>query len=155
MNQILELLPLATFIYSGVWLSVIDVKTHRLPNRGVVLCIGGLLVSFILASLTNFDLLQWKLMALCTLKLFASFFGIYVASQGQFGLGDVKYAFPIGMIIGWYVPSMWVAEIMLAFAIAAIVSVFLLTIKRLSIRDRLAFGPYMTIAALILISTAF
>ena len=68
---------------------------------------------------------------------------LYLLSRGSLGMGDVKFAFPLGLCVGWYSPGNWLAAIFVSFVLAGIVAVIGLVAKRMTRKSRLAFGPYM------------
>lgn len=135
-------LPLIVVLGLGARLSLIDMRVHRLPNRDVAV----MTVAVLAAILVQRDAALAQSAALCALRTLAVYTVVYLVSRGQFGMGDVKYAVPLGLVLGCYSPDAWLVAVMLSFALSAAVSVALLALGRLSLRDRLAFGPYMTIA---------
>ncbi len=68
---------------------------------------------------------------------------LYLVSRGSLGMGDVKFAFPLGLCIGWYSPDYWLVAIFVPFLIAGLVAIIGLVTKRMTRKSRLAFGPYM------------
>ena len=70
---------------------------------------------------------------------------LYLLSRGSLGMGDVKFAFPLGLCVGWYSTDQWLVAIFVSFLIAGLVAVIGLVTKRMTRKSRLAFGPYMFI----------
>lgn len=68
---------------------------------------------------------------------------LYLLSRGSLGMGDVKFAFPLGLCVGWYSANQWLVAIFVSFLIAGLVAVIGLVTKRITRKSRLAFGPYM------------
>ena len=68
---------------------------------------------------------------------------LYLVSRGSLGMGDVKFAFPLGLCVGWYSADYWLVAIFVSFLIAGLVSVIGLVTKQMTRKSRLAFGPYM------------
>ena len=58
-------------------------------------------------------------------------------------MGDVKFAFPLGLCIGWYSADLWLLAIFVSFLLAGLVAFIGLATKRMTRKSRLAFGPYM------------
>jgi leader peptidase (prepilin peptidase)/N-methyltransferase len=74
---------------------------------------------------------------------------LYLVSRGSLGMGDVKFAFPLGLCIGWYSADHWLVAIFVSFLSAGLVAVIGLATKRMTRKSRLAFGPYMFLGTLI------
>jgi len=68
---------------------------------------------------------------------------LYLVSSGSLGMGDVKFAFPLGLCVGWYSADYWLVAIFVSFLIAGLVAIIGLVTKRMTRKSRLAFGPYM------------
>ncbi len=155
MSHIIGTVPLLIFLAFGTHLSRTDLLQHRLPNKTVFRLIAGLIVCEAVLSWSGVgkhDLYDSLLVAAKTVLVYIALYGL---SRGQFGLGDVKYSIATGLVIGWYAPSQWFLSIMVSFFFAAIVSVFLLATKRMTKTDRIAFGPYMTAATVIVALFSF
>ena len=80
---------------------------------------------------------------------------LYFISRGALGMGDVKFAFPLGLCVGWYSADQWLVAIFVSFLIAGLVAVIGLATKRITRKSRLAFGPYMFAGTLIVTSVGF
>ena len=134
------MIPLA---YFGARLSIIDFKSHRLPNR--------LVGWFVAVEILIMAVISWMA---SDLDRFGTALGIagvttivylllYLVSRGSLGMGDVKFAFPLGLCVGWYSANQWLVAIFVSFLIAGLVAVIGLVTKRMTRKSRLAFGPYM------------
>ena len=145
----LSFLPLIPLAFFGTQLSLIDFKTHRLPNR----LVGWFSASQLLILLiTNQGFTPPKrlvdaliiggLNTLLYLILFA-------LSRGSLGMGDVKFAFPLGLTVGWYAPELWLIAIFGTFLGAGLVALFGIITKRMNRQSKLALGPYMFLSTLI------
>lgn len=73
---------------------------------------------------------------------------LYLVSQGALGMGDVKFAFPLGLCVGWYSANQWLLAIFVSFLVAGLVAAIGLVTKRMTRKSRLAFGPYMFLGTL-------
>lgn len=143
-SSILYALPLVVVLTFGIWLSAVDLREHRLPNR-IVAAAGLALVP----SILHFENLG-------QLFMFAtSYFGIYLSlfllSRGQMGFGDVKYAAVLGLAVGCYT-SRLDQLVAFTFISAGLVTAMLLLLGRITLRSHIAFGPFMTFGALITIA---
>ena len=134
------MIPLA---YFGARLSIIDFKSHRLPNQLVgwftateifIMGITGWMASDFARLLTALGIAATTMI---------SYVLLYLVSRGSLGMGDVKFAFPLGLCVGWYSANQWLVAIFISFLIAGLVAVIGLVTKRITRKSRLAFGPYM------------
>jgi leader peptidase (prepilin peptidase) / N-methyltransferase len=145
------MIPLA---YFGARLSIIDFKCHRLPNQLVawfaatqILFIGA--IGWITSDLTRLT----SALGIAATTMFV-YLLLYLVSRGSLGMGDVKFAFPLGLCVGWYSADHWLVAIFTSFLLAGIVAIIGLATKRIDKKSRIAFGPYMFIGTLIVCSFA-
>ena len=139
----ISFLPMIPLAYFGARLSIVDFKSHRLPNQ--------LVGWFIATQILIVAVISWMA---SDLDRFGTALGIagvttivylllYLVSRGSLGMGDVKFAFPLGLCVGWYSANQWLVAIFVSFLIAGLVAVIGLVTKRITRKSRLAFGPYM------------
>lgn len=150
----ISLLPLIPFAYFGTRLSIIDFKSHRLPNRFVGWF--ALIEVLTLVSLSwikdDFSgLMQASGIAGVTMLIYLF---LYLVSRGSLGMGDVKFAFPLGLCVGWYAAGYWLVAIFASFLFAGIVAIIGLATKRMDRKSRIAFGPHMFLGTLFVCSFA-
>ena len=146
MTSFLPLIPLA---YFGLQLSVIDFKTHRLPNRLVGQFAGFEIIALSVASWYDSDYVRFALAFGAAVATLAAYFLLYLFSRGSLGLGDVKFAFPLGLCVGWCAPELWLAAIFGTFVIAGLIATLGMLTKRMNRNSRLALGPYMFFSTLL------
>ena len=139
----ISFLPLIPLAYFGVRLSIIDFKTHRLPNHlvGWFTAIEILIMGITSWIASDFSRLTIAL-GIATVTMFV-YLLLYLVSRGSLGMGDVKFAFPLGLCAGWYSAEYWLVAIFVSFLLAGLVAVVGLATKRMTRKSRLAFGPYM------------
>jgi leader peptidase (prepilin peptidase)/N-methyltransferase len=139
----ISLLPVIPLAYFGIRLSIIDFKTHRLPNHLVGWFTA---IEILIIGVTSWFTSDWTRLAAAlgtaVITMFA-YLLFYLASRGSLGMGDVKFAFPLGLCVGWYSANQWLLAIFVSFLIAGVVAVIGLVAKRMTRKSRLAFGPYM------------
>lgn len=87
----------------------------------------------------------------CTMMLI-SYCGVYVASKGRFGFGDVKFSAQLGLATGWVGWETWLWALLLPFFLAGLLTLVLLVARRLTLQDHIAFGPFMSLGALIAVA---
>ena len=139
----ISFLPMIPLAYFGARLSIVDFKSHRLPNRlvGWFVAVEILIMAVISWMASDFDRFGTALgIAGVTTIVYLL---LYLVSRGSLGMGDVKFAFPLGLCVGWYSANQWLVAIFVSFLIAGLVAVIGLVTKRMTRKSRLAFGPYM------------
>jgi len=112
---------------------------------GQVLLMGPLSLVFIPLNGLN------RLVSACVgcLAMFCGYLIIYLISRGQFGFGDVKFSAQLGLVVGWVGWSTWVWAFFLPFLLAGLLTVALLALRAISLKDHLPFGPFMSLGAVI------
>lgn len=133
-------MPLIFFVAFSIWLSVIDLKTHRLPNK--IVLVATILIGWAIWQNGNNLLVSIKI----GIYYFLVFLVLWLSTKKSLGLGDVKYSICCGLVVGYYLPEHWIYVLWLMFALAALTSLFLIWTKRLTKSDRIAFGPFMALA---------
>ncbi|UKA48703.1 prepilin peptidase [Arthrobacter sp. FW305-123] len=131
----------------GVQLSRIDFTLHLLPNRLVLLLLGGGLVLLCSsAALTPGwpDLLR----ALAGgAILFAGYVILKLISPGSLGMGDVKLAAPLGLYLGYLGWQQVLLGGLLGFVVGGVLTVLMLRLRRAEKPAETAHGPAMLLAA--------
>ncbi|MGM7700001.1 prepilin peptidase [Microbacterium sp. A84] len=138
----------------GVWLLVIDARTHRLPNRIVLPTLIALL------ALVGIDALVTQrsaplVSALIGMLILGGFYAVMRAtSRGGIGGGDVKLAAVIGLVLGWHGWQALAVGAASAFVLGAFYALALMALRRANRSTRIAFGPWMIIGAVLGIAVA-
>jgi len=145
-----NLLPLLVFAGFGIRLSAVDLKVHRLPNYLVAWFTVTQVVILIGLNLGDLELLMISILTAAGTT--AIFLILFILSRGAFGMGDVKFAFPLGLTVGWFAPDLWLIAIFTSFLLAGIVAVIGLVAKRIERTSHIAFGPYMFLGSFVVIA---
>jgi leader peptidase (prepilin peptidase)/N-methyltransferase len=64
------------------------------------------------------------------------------------GMGDVKLALVLGTILGWPQTILW---LFLSFLVGGLFAIILLILKKTSLGKRIAFGPFLVAAFIIVV----
>lgn len=130
-------------------LVVIDIGTHRLPDRIVLPGIAGAAVLLAGQALVDADpgRLVWCLAAAagCTAVLFVLAF----INPHGLGLGDVKLGAMLGLPLGWLGWSAVVTGLLAAFVLNGLLILALLLAGRTGRRQEVPFGPSLVLGALV------
>jgi leader peptidase (prepilin peptidase)/N-methyltransferase len=147
-----ELPGVLAFIFGGVLLSVIDWRVHRLPTRLVYYTLAGVGAGLLFASLVEWNWVPLATAILGALLLASAFGAVYlvmprVVGFQVIGFGDVRLAFVLGALLGWYGLPYVLYGALLGHLLAALMGIVLL-IKRRTMMTKLAFGPPLMIGTL-------
>jgi len=126
---------------------VYDLKHYLIPDKVIYPAIALVLIydlwksDFLLSIFGKSDFLISALGA-------AAFFGVIVLiSRGKWmGVGDVKLAFLMGLILGW--PNVLVA-LFFAFSSGAIIGIGLIFARQKSLKSEVPFGPFLVVGTLV------
>ena len=83
--------------------------------------------------------------------MFLFYFVLAVISPAGMGMGDVKFAAPLGLVLGWFGWNVWLVGLVAGFIIGGVVSLIALALRRVTIRGSLPFGPSMLAGAIVAI----
>lgn len=131
----------------SVVLSVIDAETGRLPDKIVLpsylVVVVGLLAASVLGA--GADRLTTALIG--GAALFAMYGLIVVIRPDGMGLGDVKLAGVLGMLLGWFGVENLAVGAFAAFLIGGVFTVLLMLVGGAGRRTEVPFGPWMIVGA--------
>lgn len=126
-------------LISGAYIIYKDLKERIIPNNVILI----LLIFGVLITVLDYDNVLSHLLGFL---VSGGIFLIIAVVTRAFGMGDVKYMFVVGLILGLLV-SMY--AIMFSFAIGGIVNGILLVSKKVKKTDYVAFGPYLVVGSLL------
>jgi leader peptidase (prepilin peptidase)/N-methyltransferase len=137
------------FAAAGAALTIVDVADHRLPNR--VLGPAFVIVAILLgvAAMMSGDWLALLRAALGAAAMFAGYLLVALVSPTAMGMGDVKLAALIGLLLGWFGLDAWLIGLAAAFVLGGVVAIAALGMRRVTLRGALPFGPSMLAGALL------
>ncbi len=127
----------------GLTLSLVDLRSHRLPN---VLTLpsypiaAGLLAAAALLGSSSGSLGRALLAGAASYLLYLA---LRLANPRGLGFGDVKLAGVLGMYSGWLGWSAWTLSLLAASLYAGTIGLALLALRRLDRRSHMALGPYL------------
>lgn len=121
----------------------IDFEYKILPNKYnvAVACLG--MINLIINL--RHDFMPY---VISSISLFLLFLFLALITGGSIGMGDVKLMSALGLFIHYtLIPEL----LIYAFMSGGIVSIFLLATKIKSKKDKIAFGPYLVLGAMVVI----
>lgn len=148
----LTVVAFVAFAVVGVALAIIDIRSHRLPNR-LVASVGVTgLVLLIAAALTGSRMDALIRALLAALVLFAAYLVLRMLSAGGVGGGDVKLAAVIGLYLGWLGWGSVLVGTLAGFVLGGVVAAAMLLTRRAGRRTAIPFGPWMLAGAWVAIA---
>jgi leader peptidase (prepilin peptidase) / N-methyltransferase len=143
-----ELPAVLLFIAGGVALSAIDIDTMKLPRKliFVVLALVGAALVVAAAVTGNWRSLMWAVVG--SIAAGSAFFALRVAVPRGFGMGDVRLAFLLGAITGWYGPGRVALGLFLGFLFGSVVGVVVALVSGQLRNKKIPFGPMLASGAL-------
>ncbi|MCK2037206.1 A24 family peptidase [Microbacterium sp. SSW1-49] len=133
----------------GACLIVIDVRTHRLPNRIVLPTLAGLLLLVLLDAIGTGGTRTLLRALLGALILGGFYAALRLLSPAGMGGGDVKLAVVIGLLLGWHGWQALAVGAASAFVLGALYALVLIALRRADGKTRIAFGPWMIAGAVV------
>ncbi|SFR69117.1 leader peptidase (prepilin peptidase) / N-methyltransferase [Agromyces sp. CF514] len=147
--QTAELPALLAFAAASAVLGVVDVIERRLPNV-VIGWFGAVTAGLLLLAAVLGGNWQGPLQALAGgTGMFAVYFVLALISPSSMGMGDVKLAAPLGMLLGWFGLQTWLYGLLGAFVIGGVLALIGLATRRVTLRGSIPFGPSMLAGALV------
>lgn len=127
---------------------VVDLKEMIIPDTAVALLF--VIVILYRVGLVAFGVMQVNDLLLSLITMVAAgafFFLLWFTTKGRgMGFGDVKLAFPLGLLLGWPQVLVW---IFFSFLIGALVGIGLLISKRVKLKQAVPFGPFLIAGTLV------
>lgn len=135
------------FAVVGVILIVIDLRSHRLPNRIVLPSIVAAVALLLLAAVLGGDWSAFGGALLGGLTLGGFFLALRLIQPGGMGGGDMKLAVLVGVLLGWVGWMPLLVGACAAFVLGACAALALMATKRATPASHIAFGPWMIVGA--------
>ncbi len=136
------------FVAAGVLLSVIDLRERLLPNRVLLpATVGALLLLTVAAAAGD----RWDDLLRAVLAGAAAFGALLVmalVSPAGMGMGDVKLAGLLGLLLGWLGWPVVLTGLLLGFVAQAVLGLALIALRRAGRDTELPFGPALAGGAL-------
>ena len=149
LHEVLVVVVHLALLGIGGWLLVIDVRTHRLPNRIVLPTLVALLVLVVAEALLTGQSRPLIGAVLGMLILGGFYAALRMVSREGMGGGDVKLAAVIGLVLGWHGWQALAVGAASAFVLGALFALVLMALRRADRSTRIAFGPWMIVGAIL------
>lgn len=133
-------------------LGVIDVRTHRVPNRLILPAVPLLLGLLLSACALGAEWTRFGGAVLGGALLFCFYLALRIASPAGMGGGDVKLAGVVGLMLGWWGWSALALGAVAGFVLGGAFGVGVILLRRGNRRTRIPFAPFMLGGAWIVIA---
>lgn len=150
LEAISRVLALVAFLYLAavsVVLALIDLDTHRLPNRIVL---PSYVVAIVLLGTASALAGDFPVLLRAGIGMFAlglAYFGMALAYPGGMGFGDVKLAGVLGFYLAWLGWGQLAVGAFAAFLLGGLFSVGLIVARKAGRKSGIPFGPWMLAGA--------
>lgn len=145
--ELVVVIALLFFAAISIALAAIDLDTHRLPNAIVLPAYPVLAALLTVAAVSS---AQYETLARAAAGagiLFAFYFVLALISPRGMGMGDVKLAGVIGLMLGWFGWGSLAVGALSAFVLGGMVGIALIVMQRARRTTRIPFGPWMLAGA--------
>ncbi len=140
---LLVIVAVLFFAAISIALSAIDLDTHRLPDAIVLPSYGVLGALLAGAAITTGDLESAARAAAGAGILFTGYLLLALISPRGMGMGDVKLAGVIGLMLGWFGWAALAVGTLAAFVLGGLVGIGLILARRARRNTGIPFGPWM------------
>lgn len=134
----------------GVGLAFVDARVRRLPDPLTAALFAGVVACFALSG--SYARLGWALAYAALAGLL--YLALALVSRGGMGLGDVKLALGVGLVLGWFGWPAVLFGLAAGFALAGAYGLLLIVSRGVGRKDALPHGPFMLLGALVALVTA-
>ncbi|KRE29993.1 A24 family peptidase [Agromyces sp. Soil535] len=142
---------LLVFAAASTVLTLVDLAEKRLPNAVIFPTLGAVGVLLLPPTWASgeWTSLVWSLAG--SAAMFAVYFLLALISPSSMGMGDVKLALVIGLLLGWFALNAWLVGLLAAFVVGGAIALAALALRRVTLRGSIPFGPSMLAGAFIAI----
>ena len=138
-----------------IWIAVVgavivwvDIDHHRIPNQLVVAAlVGG--VALVALGIPD----GWLRILIAGAAVFVFLLVLALVNPAGLGLGDVKFGFVIGLYAGSLSFFSVLVAVFAAFALAGILGLIGLAVRRLQPRSAIPLGPFLMLGLLVAVIT--
>jgi leader peptidase (prepilin peptidase)/N-methyltransferase len=149
-TSLVQIVALVAFLYLAavsVALTLIDLDTHKLPNKIVIpaYVVGIALLGTASILAADYDSLFRAGIGMAA--MFVGYFLMALAYPGGMGFGDVKLAGVLGLYLAWLGWGELLVGAFAAFVLGGVFSIILLALRRVGRKSGIPFGPWMLAGA--------
>lgn len=140
---------LLAFAAAYTVLTLVDLAEKRLPNAVIFPTLGVVAVLLLPATWASGEWIALLWAVGGSLAMFAVYFLLAFIAPSAMGMGDVKLALVIGLVLGWFGLNAWLVGLLAAFVVGGLIAIVALLLRRVTLRGSIPFGPSMLAGAVI------
>lgn len=147
-----ELLLSLPLVWSFLCLTLIDLEHKRLPDALTIpTLVAGIALAGAVAGMGSGGLDAWLRALACAAGAFLVFLVIAIAAPGGFGLGDVKLAPSLALLVGLSPrgPALTFTAFLLSFVLGSVIGIALMILGKAGRKTALPFGPFLVLGTLL------
>jgi len=132
--------PIGYLALAAIPLSIYDLREHRLPNFFTYPAIAIAALALLVVGLSGegarsvFGILGGVL---------TFWVGYLLAKRDLVGMGDIKLLVSSNAILATYSPVLVLVSLAIATALAAVTSLFMIGLRKITMRTPVAMGPFL------------
>lgn len=132
--------PIGYLALAAIPLSIYDFREHRLPNFFTYPAIAIAALALLVVGLSG----EGARSVFGTLGGVLTFWvGYLLAKRDLVGMGDIKLLVSSNAILATYSPALVLVSLAIATALAAVTSLFLIGLRKMTMRTPVAMGPFL------------
>lgn len=139
------------FAAAGIAVSAVDLERFIVPNRIVYPALGLIAPLLVVAAAVEGEWGSLGRAAVGGAVGFGALFAIHLVSPRGMGFGDVRLAGLLGVVVGWLGVAHVLLALFLGFLSGSLVSVGLVATRLRTRKDRVPFGPFLVLGAVLAI----
>lgn len=143
------------FYAAAAVLTIIDLRTLRLPDRILLPSMAGVVGLFLATTVTlgaHERLSNAVLLANLSVVIHLA---LHLANRAALGFGDVKLSALTGLVSAWLGVEVWLASLVTSFLAAGMGAGVLIATRRIRKTEPIAFGPWMLLATTGVVGSTF
>jgi leader peptidase (prepilin peptidase)/N-methyltransferase len=132
--------PIGYLALAAIPLSIYDLREHRLPNFFTYPAIAIAALALLVVGLSG----EGARSAMGILGGVLTFWvGYLLAKRDLVGMGDIKLLVSSNAILATYSPVLVLVSLAIATALAAVTSLFMIGLRKITMRTPVAMGPFL------------
>jgi leader peptidase (prepilin peptidase)/N-methyltransferase len=150
MSGFIQFFPVLIATLSSLYICIVDIQEMRIPNRVLIPTYVATLILMTVASLAEGELLHVVISLIGSIFATFIFFFIHLMKPKGLGMGDVKFAGLLGLVLSWFAFPSGLWGLALAFVASALFSAVAIVFKFHKVDLLIPFGPFMVFGLLVM-----